>query len=59
MHYPMFEELKRFYAHHPEKLDSLTREEFENMVSYEKEDKNYDSYVRAIYRSSNCRALSV
>lgn len=34
MNYPLFEQLKMFYAKHPDLLDSLTREEFENLVSY-------------------------
>lgn len=37
MNYPLFEQLKMFYAKHPDLLDSLTREEFENLVSCEKE----------------------
>lgn len=59
MHYPLFEELKKLYVAHPEKLDSLTREEFENMVSCEKEAKNYDNYFRFIYCSSNRSTLHV
>lgn len=59
MHYTLFEELKKYYAAHPEKLDSLTREEFENVVSCEKEENEYGSYDGVIDFGSDRRALCV
>ena len=53
MQYPLFQELKRFYAEHPEKLDSLTRKEFENIVSCEKEEYEYGSNRGFINYGSN------
>ena len=59
MQYPLFQELKKFYAEHPEKLDSLTRKEFENMVSCEKEENEYGSYGRIIHYGSDCGTVYV
>lgn len=53
LQYPLFDELKRGYASQPEKLDSLTREEFENVISCKKEEKNNGNYFGVIYHGSN------
>ena len=59
MQYPLFQELKKFYAEHPEKLDSLTRKEFENIVSCEKEESAYGSYGRFVNYGNNCGTVCV
>lgn len=60
MNYPLFEQLKMFYAKHPDLLDSLTRAEFENLVSCEKEENEYgSSIIRVNHHSGNFGAVCI
>ena len=52
MNSQLFEQLKKYYEMYPEKLDSLTKEDFETIISNKKGENNYDNYFEFIYYSS-------